>query len=138
MSRRTKWTLGLAIVVVVIVGISALSAAKKSGRATEVRLEPVSARDLVAAVTASGKIEAKTKVEALAVLCSAYVLKPEMAEPTIITLATPMMMPRRVKKLRSLCARMESHASFSALTRSWRKRANPLGISAIHSQHNVR
>jgi len=63
MSRRTKWTLGLAIVVVVVGALSALSAAKKNGRATEVRLEPVGARDLVAAVTASGKIEAETKVD---------------------------------------------------------------------------
>jgi HlyD family secretion protein len=63
MSRRAKWTLGVAIVVVVFGGIFALSAAKKGSRATEVRLEPVSARDLVAAVTASGKIEAETKVD---------------------------------------------------------------------------
>jgi len=63
MSRRTKWTLGLAMVVVVFGGLSALSAAKKNSRATEVRLEPVGARDLVAAVTASGKIEAETKVD---------------------------------------------------------------------------
>jgi HlyD family secretion protein len=41
----------------------ALSAAKKGNRATEVRLEPVAARDLVATVTASGRIEAKTKVD---------------------------------------------------------------------------
>ena len=63
MSRRAKWTLGVAIVAVVFVGMLALSAAKKGSRATEVRLEPVSARDLVAAVTASGKIEAETKVD---------------------------------------------------------------------------
>jgi HlyD family secretion protein len=63
MSRRAKWTLGLAIVVVVGGGLFALTAAKKGSRATEVRLEPVSARDLVAAVTASGKIEAETKVD---------------------------------------------------------------------------
>jgi len=63
MSRRAKWTVGVAIVVVVFGGIFALSAAKKGSRATEVRLEPVSARDLVAAVTASGKIEAETKVD---------------------------------------------------------------------------
>jgi HlyD family secretion protein len=63
MSRRAKWTLGLVIVAVVGGGLFALTAAKKNGRATEVRLEPVSARDLVAAVTASGKIEAKTKVD---------------------------------------------------------------------------
>ena len=63
MSRRAKWTLGLAIVVLVGGGLFALTAAKKGSRATEVRLEPVSARDLVAAVTASGKIEAETKVD---------------------------------------------------------------------------
>lgn len=63
MSRRAKWTLGLAIVVVVGGGLFALTAAKKGSRATEVRLEPVSGRDLVAAVTASGKIEAETKVD---------------------------------------------------------------------------
>jgi HlyD family secretion protein len=63
MSRRAKWTLGLAIVVVVGGGLFALTAAKKGSRATEVRLEPVAARDLVAAVTASGKIEAETKVD---------------------------------------------------------------------------
>lgn len=62
MSRRTKLTLGLAIVVVVGGGLVALTAAKKGGRATEVRLEPVGNRDLVAAVTASGKIEAETQV----------------------------------------------------------------------------
>jgi len=62
MSRRTKLTLGLAIVVIVGGGLFALTAAKKGGRATEVRLEPVGNRDLVAAVTASGKIEAETQV----------------------------------------------------------------------------
>lgn len=63
MSRRAKWTLGLAILVVVVGGMFALTAAKKGSRATEVRLEPVGARDLVAAVTASGKIEAETQVD---------------------------------------------------------------------------
>jgi HlyD family secretion protein len=62
MSRRAKLTLGLAIVVVVGGGLFALTAAKRGGRATEVRLEPVGVRDLVAAVTASGKIEAETQV----------------------------------------------------------------------------
>jgi HlyD family secretion protein len=63
MSRRAKWTLGLAIIVVVGGGLFALTAAKKGSRATEVRLEAVGNRDLVAAVTASGKIEAETKVD---------------------------------------------------------------------------
>jgi len=63
MSRRAKWTLGLTLIIVVVGGFSLLSAAKKGKRATEVRLEPVGTRDLVAAVTASGKIEAETKVD---------------------------------------------------------------------------
>src|SRR6058998_527577 len=63
MSRRAKWTMLVTLVEVVGGGLFALTAAKRGSRATEVRLEPVSARDLVAAVTASGKIEAKTKVD---------------------------------------------------------------------------
>ncbi|HLB54091.1 MAG TPA: efflux RND transporter periplasmic adaptor subunit, partial [Gemmatimonadales bacterium] len=63
MSRRAKWTLGLTILVAVFGGLFALSAAKKSSRATEVKLEPVAERNLVATVTASGRIEAKTKVD---------------------------------------------------------------------------
>lgn len=63
MSRRAKWTLGLTLIVVVFGGFALLSAAKKGKRATEVKLESVGTRDLVAAVTASGKIEAETKVD---------------------------------------------------------------------------
>ncbi len=63
MSRRAKWTLGLTIIVVLFGGFIALSAAKKGNRATEVRLEAAAARDLVSTVTASGRIEAKTKVD---------------------------------------------------------------------------
>jgi HlyD family secretion protein len=63
MSRRAKWTLGLTLIVVVFGGFFVLSASKKGKRATEVRLEAVGTRDLVAAVTASGKIEAETKVD---------------------------------------------------------------------------
>ncbi len=63
MSRRTKIGLFLGLVVAAGVGISALSAARRGNRATDVRLEAVSQRDLVAVVTASGKIEAETKVD---------------------------------------------------------------------------
>jgi HlyD family secretion protein len=63
MSRRTKIGLFFGLAVVVIGGITALSAARKSGRATEVRLEAVGKRELVSIVTASGKIEADTKVD---------------------------------------------------------------------------
>jgi HlyD family secretion protein len=43
--------------------VAALTAAKRNKKAVEVRMEQVSARDLVAAVTASGKIKAKTAVD---------------------------------------------------------------------------
>lgn len=63
MSRRTKIGLFIGLGVAVVVIVSSLSAARRSGRATEVRIEEVAARDLVSVVTASGKIEAETKVD---------------------------------------------------------------------------
>src|SRR5512139_621117 len=63
MTRRTKIGLFLGALVAVIAAVSATRAARNKGKATEVRLEAVTARDLVAIVTASGKIEAKTKVD---------------------------------------------------------------------------
>ena len=63
MSRRAKWGLIIGILVVVGGGLFALTAAKRGGGETEVRLEPVGKRDLVATVTASGTIEPKTKVD---------------------------------------------------------------------------
>jgi HlyD family secretion protein len=65
MSRRMKLGLMATIIVVVVGGTIALSAAKKSKKAVEVRMEAVKARELVSAVTASGKIEPKTKVDVL-------------------------------------------------------------------------
>ena len=47
----------------VVVAVSALAAARRGGRATEVRIEPVTKRDLVSVVTASGKIEANSQVD---------------------------------------------------------------------------
>jgi HlyD family secretion protein len=63
MSRRTKVGLFIGITVVVIVAISSLSAARRAGKALEVRIEEVAAHDLTSIVTASGKIEAQTKVD---------------------------------------------------------------------------
>jgi HlyD family secretion protein len=63
MSRRTKIGLFVGLGVLVIVAVASLSAARRGGKATEVRIEPVSKRDLVSIVTASGKIEAKSQVD---------------------------------------------------------------------------
>ena len=63
MSKRTKF--GIAVVALVGAGIAifSLAAARSDRKAIEVRMEAVSQRSLVAAVTASGKIEADAQVD---------------------------------------------------------------------------
>ena len=62
MSRRTKWSIGI-IALLLIAGVVGLTAAKGGNKGVEVRIEPVTKRDLVASVTASGKVEPRTKVD---------------------------------------------------------------------------
>lgn len=62
MSKKAKW--GIFVVAILVVGGLAAAAAAKSGnKATEVRIEGVEKRDLVASVTASGQVAAHTKVD---------------------------------------------------------------------------
>jgi HlyD family secretion protein len=62
MSKRKKWGLiGGSVLVVGIIVIT--TAAKSRNKATEVRIEPVERRDLVASVTASGQVQPHTKVD---------------------------------------------------------------------------
>src|SRR5918998_1196048 len=63
MSRRMKVGLVVAIVVLAAAGVVAFRINRSKNAATDVRLEQVSRRDLVSAVTASGTIEAKTSVD---------------------------------------------------------------------------
>lgn len=63
MLRRTKVGLIVGIAILLAGGVIAWRISKKKHAATEVRLEQVARRDLVSAVTASGKIEAKTSVD---------------------------------------------------------------------------
>jgi len=62
MSKRSKVLVG-AGAAVLIVAIVAISAAARRDRGQEVRFETTGRRDLVAAVTASGKIQPKKKVD---------------------------------------------------------------------------
>lgn len=62
MSKRNKVLVG-AGAAVLIVGLVAISAGARRDRGQEVRFETVGRRDLVAAVTASGKIQPKKKVD---------------------------------------------------------------------------
>ncbi len=62
MKKRTKWTVAGAIALAVLI-IGVTSAMKGRNKATEVRIEKVQRRDLVASVTASGQVRPHTKVD---------------------------------------------------------------------------
>ncbi|HEU4699263.1 MAG TPA: efflux RND transporter periplasmic adaptor subunit [Gemmatimonadales bacterium] len=63
MSRAAKFGIVAGVIVLGIGGMAAVGSARGKNKAVEVRLEQVGKRDLVAAVTASGKIDAKTSVD---------------------------------------------------------------------------
>ena len=63
MSRGMKIGLTIGVIAVVAGGVVAFRIHQKKNEGTEVRLEKVGHRDLVSAVTASGRIEAKTSVD---------------------------------------------------------------------------
>src|SRR5437867_3239449 len=62
MSKKSKYVI-LGVVVVGVIAIAGFSAAKRGNKATEVRMETVQKRDLVASVTASGQVRPHTKVD---------------------------------------------------------------------------
>ncbi|MEX1187402.1 MAG: efflux RND transporter periplasmic adaptor subunit [Gemmatimonadaceae bacterium] len=62
MSKRKKWSI-LAGAGVLVVAIGGIAAVKGGDKATEVRIEPVERRDLVASVTASGQVQPRKKVD---------------------------------------------------------------------------
>jgi HlyD family secretion protein len=62
MTRRAKWSIAGAFTLVVLVAVAAI-AATRAPKGVEVRIEPVSRRDLVASVTASGQVQPHTKVD---------------------------------------------------------------------------
>ena len=65
MSKKMKWGI-FGTVVVAGVAIVASTAARRGEKATEVRIETVDSRDLVASVTASGQVQPRTKVDVAA------------------------------------------------------------------------
>ena len=62
MSKGVKYSIA-GVVVIGIGAVLATAAAKKGNKATEVRVEAVEKRDLVASVTASGQVRPHTKVD---------------------------------------------------------------------------
>src|SRR5687767_4992586 len=65
MSKKVKWSIGGALIVGVA-AFMAVTAAKRGNKGTEVRVEAVEKRDLVASVTASGQVQPQTKVDVAA------------------------------------------------------------------------
>jgi len=65
MSKKVKWSIGGALIIG-IVAFMAVTAAKRGNKGTEVRIEAVQKRDLVASVTASGQVQPQTKVDVAA------------------------------------------------------------------------
>jgi HlyD family secretion protein len=61
MKKGVKW--GIAVAVVGVALFAAVTAAKSGKKGVEVRAEEVQRRDLVASVTASGKVQPRTKVD---------------------------------------------------------------------------
>ncbi len=62
MTKRTKWIL-LGVGVLAVGGVGYMQVAKAKQKGTEVRVEAVQKRDLVASVTASGQVTPRTKVD---------------------------------------------------------------------------
>lgn len=62
MSKRNKVLVGVGAGVLLL-GLVVVSSSAKRDRGVEVRFEEVGARDLVAAVTASGTVQPKRKVD---------------------------------------------------------------------------
>ena len=65
MTKKVKWSIGGALIVGVA-AFMAVTAAKRGNKGTEVRVEAVEKRDLVASVTASGQVQPQTKVDVAA------------------------------------------------------------------------
>lgn len=82
MSRGVK--IGLGLVVVAIIGAVAMKMQGGSDKPVEVRLEEVATRDLVSAVTASGKIEAKSQVDVSSEV-TARILRITVKEGDVVT-----------------------------------------------------
>ncbi|HEX6058665.1 MAG TPA: biotin/lipoyl-binding protein, partial [Gemmatimonadaceae bacterium] len=62
MSKKAKWSIAGGIALL-LVGAVAVTAMRGNNKGTEVRIEGVEKRDLVASVTASGQIQPRTKVD---------------------------------------------------------------------------
>jgi HlyD family secretion protein len=83
MGKKAKWAIGI-VAIVGIGSVLGMSAAKRGNKATEVRMENVQKRDLVASVTASGQVRPQTKVD-VASDVSGKIIKLSVKEGQMVT-----------------------------------------------------
>ena len=83
MSKRAK-LITAGAVLLGVVGLVAMTAAKRGNKATEVRIEAVQKRDLVASVTASGQVQPHTKVDVASDI-SGRIVKLSVQEGQMVT-----------------------------------------------------
>jgi HlyD family secretion protein len=83
MGKKAKWAIGI-VAIVAIGSTLAMSAAKRGNKATEVRMENVAKRDLIASVTASGQVRPQTKVD-VASDVSGKIIKLSVKEGQMVT-----------------------------------------------------
>src|SRR5215208_4007034 len=83
MGKKAKIATGV-VAIGIIASTLAMSAAKRGNKATEVRMENVAKRDLVASVTASGQVRPQTKVD-VASDVSGKIIKLSVKEGQIVT-----------------------------------------------------
>src|SRR5688500_6158261 len=62
MSKPVKFSIA-GVILLALVALVAMGASRRGNKATEVRMEQVERRDLVASVTASGQVQPRTKVD---------------------------------------------------------------------------
>ena len=83
MGKKVKWSIA-GVAVLGIAAWVAITAAKNSNKATEVRIESVQKHDLVASVTASGQVRPRTKVDVAADI-SGRILRLAVKEGQMVT-----------------------------------------------------
>lgn len=127
MSRRKKFTLA-GIGAAVVLGVVIFNVAAHRDRGVAVRLEPVERRDLVATVTASGKIAAKAAVDISADITGRIVEIPvregdTVAHGQLLLRIEPQQYEAAVARARAMLASAEASAIQARANREQARRA---------------
>jgi HlyD family secretion protein len=116
--------------VVVVVGLVAVSAARRRQPTVEVRLEKVAKRDLVSIVTASGKIQPKRKVDVSSDITGRIVALPvkegDLVERgQVVVRIDPTQYEAGVARAQAMLASAQASAAQARASRDQADRASP-------------